>query len=97
MEERYGPVVLSQREPTGGHANCWWVSRIDLNKQAAKSFLDAEYLRADGTWHNSMDTCDRGHGGTYFKTLEEVIEVLARFEINVISREEAKQQESETF
>lgn len=59
----------------------WYVSREPFKVNGR---TPVQYLRADGTWHSSM-ALKEGHpaGGTYFKTLEEVIAVLAEFEINV--------------
>ena len=87
--EKYGTPRLGRMKPDEtGHPNCYWVSRVNLDKRKARSFMDCEYLRSDGTWQYGMDTCDQGSGGTYFKTLDDVIRCLVEFEIDVTSREQ---------
>ncbi len=65
----------------------WYVSR----KRKNGSFETGgswEYLSKNGQWFLYMEIEGPEHSGTYFKTLEEVINVLCEFEINVVNPDE---------
>lgn len=72
----------------------WFVRRFSyedvLYDPFGETAKQAEYLRVDGTWHTCMNINrdNRQPGGTYFKTLNEVLNVLCEFGIDVVGEEE---------
>lgn len=79
--------------PASQHLNeCWYVVRESIEVDA-DNYPYREYLRRDGVWLCGLDPDEvlgkQPNGrATYFKTIEEVINVLCEFEINVIGPDE---------
>ncbi len=89
-EAEWCTPILAKGSSIGRFGDHWYVARVSSKTGKDRLPLYVRYLHKDGTWREHLDTGTLyvGTGGTYFPTLQEVINVLCEHEINVVGIDE---------
>lgn len=68
-----------------GYSGTYFVCQKTLETGSDNDPRELRYLSNNGNWYPIMS---EDNGGTYFETIQEVIEVLCQYEINVVGPDE---------